>query len=320
MSKQDCLCNIFYSDDRESCTRSQTGVVRCVPSATSIPSISIPESNGNAYVLVNGSGEYNLKVQNTRGGASQAPILVLAGFKGDQLMRQIEVTQGAEKVIASWHRSLIIFPGFKTAVFSTEVKYSVMAINMDYLTNSMTRLLQKFHFDSICGLEYLLISVPSAVKLFRVPSPPDGEDGVDGSPITASLRGLRSGTNYKIVVWATCDEQCLQQVSKGGSKSAKITCTETTRCQPISFIYSATSFKTSGTVSSDDQVEFAADSFVNEIVSMAFMIVAGIVLVLLGFAWQYNTKLRHAAATRYFYQYLLCLSRVLISYLYTGIK
>jgi hypothetical protein len=248
---------------------------------------------------VNGSGEYNLKVQNTRGGAAQAPILVLAGFREDPSMKQVVVTQGAKSMMASWHRSLIVFPGFKTAVFSTEVKYSVLAINMDYFTNSMMHIWRKLHFDSVCGLEYLLIAVPSAVKYFRVPSPPDGEDGVDGSPITTSLRGLIPGTNYKIVVWATCDEQCLKQVSKGGSKSSKISCTETTRCQPINFIYSSTSVKTSGTVSSDDESEIATDSLMNEIVSVAFMIVAGIILLLLVFAWQYNTKLRRAAATRY---------------------
>ena len=197
----------------------------------------------------------------------------------------------------SWHRSLVVLPGFKTAAFSAKVYYTVMAINMDYFVGDKSNMLSKLHFDTVCGLEYLLVVAPAAIKLYHISSPSDGENGVDGSLITVTLGGLRSGTNYKIAVWSTCDDGCLQQLSKE-SPSAAIACTETTRCQAITFIYSPTTVKTSGSVATDDESELKTDSFVQEIVSVACLLVTGIICVLLLFAWQYNTKLKHAAATR----------------------
>jgi len=153
------------------------------------------QGQGNAYILVNGTGEYGIKVQNTRGGApagkfvppflsvlsiastyysdayillAPGAILVQSGMNGDIEATRLTASSTAKSVRLSWRRSLVVFPGFKQPVYSTSVRYRAVAIATTAGQNLQAI---GFHFDSVCGLDYLIAAKPSAVKVYNIELP-----------------------------------------------------------------------------------------------------------------------------------------------------
>ena len=198
--------------------------------------------------MINGTGEYNIKVQNTRGGSLignnlnsekrnciyvmlnvfyfsyyKAPILVQSLMIDDtsKQLISLSINNNFHTITVSFYKSLVVFPGFRQPIstpyltyrysnnrpppllFVWQITYTNIYIFISklilLLLNSIlishlifwffdnfiflyriiainTKLFgsnfNDYHINTLCGLEFIIASKPSAIKIYSIPSVP----------------------------------------------------------------------------------------------------------------------------------------------------
>ena len=287
----------YKTDGTELCTRSAHGDERCGPEhdpSTSHQSLTVPLSYGNVYVWVAGSdAEYNIKVLSTKYGGHQQAILVQGQGANGNSMENTLVKADVElhSVSVTWKQSLVVFPGMKQPVFTSNVKYYIMAVSMEHVHDTD----DYYRYDTICGAEHLVASLgPSAVKLYDIPSPP-----IETSSVTHKLAGLKGDHRYRIMVYAECDHACLKQITETAAVDLDIRCSgeRGEECHTITYMYAHTDIQTQqDTVVGEDDED---NTLIDDLITITFSVALLVAVVLCVFGAQYFRRKQHADATRY---------------------
>lgn len=290
----------YKTDGMLLCTRkSSQGDDRCSPLAEpseSHQSLTIPLSSGNVYVWVAGSNaEYDIKMSTTKNGGHQRAILVQGSHgSGDGSSMEntlIKADVELRSVSISWSQSLVVLPGMKQPVFSANVRYHIMAVNMGSIDDTNSH----YHYDTICGADHLLASLgPSVVKIYNVPSTP-----VATPTLTHNLAGLQGGHRYRIMVYAKCDHTCLKQITETTAMDLDVKCSGENgeECHTITFMYTHTDVQTEqNTIAGEDDED---NVFMDDLITISFSVAALVILALCMFGAQYARRKKLADATRY---------------------
>ena len=186
----------YYANDHETCDHSNHGRKTCTNNvatvSTRIPTFDFPEKNGNYYVKVNGTGQFNLNLQNTINGELMAPKLM---FNSVDQTGQISL---------SWKHAQVLIPGAPTYDQTPHMAYSLYIFPTDAASTN-----KAFIFDTPCGLEYSVKKMKATmrpVELQLYSYSKDVEYILDTDVFPPK-------TELLLVVVATCNSECLRKVS-----------------------------------------------------------------------------------------------------------
>ena len=131
----------YKTDGVQICTKTTHGDEKCNPihdhPSTSHQSLTIPLSNGNVYIWIAGhNAEYEIQILETKYGGHQQAILIQGDSSYSMMNTLIHADVEYDTVTISWIASLVVFPGMKRPVFTTNVKYYIIAVNMDHIHES----------------------------------------------------------------------------------------------------------------------------------------------------------------------------------------
>ena len=177
----------------------------------------------------------------------------------------------------------------KQPAFTTNMEYHIVAVDLEHAFDRSST----FHYDTVCGTAHLLASLgSSAVKEYYVSSYPSHTDSM-----SHVLSGLAGGRQYRVMIYAECNEECLKQISETYMTTADISCTgqKGELCTPVNFMYSYTDITTQADTASTEEVG-KPPSYVSEIISVGFLVVAALFVALM------------LLAARFSFIYLLILS------------
>jgi len=228
----------YYANDHETCDHSSHGRKSCTNNedtvSTNIPTFDFPEKNGNYYVKVNGTGQFNLNVQNTINGDIMSPRLMFdSSDQHGQDAVNIVVNAKRNEVALSWKHTQVLMPGAERYSHTPHMTYSLYIF-----PQTETKLSKNFIFDTPCGLEY------SVKKLKGYIRPVEVHGGADTDiQYTLDISEFPSKANIVLVVVATCNSECLRQVSKVTPK-ASMTCNDEVGCKTQHLLYQSMSFTT----------------------------------------------------------------------------
>lgn len=194
----------YYANDHETCDHSSHGRKTCTSNvdtvSTRIPTFDFPEKNGNYYVKVNGTGQFNLNIQNTIGGELVSPRLMFDSV--DQSHQDgVKMSISHSHVDLSWKHAQILIPGAATYAQTAHMVYSLYTFpSVD------TKRSKDFIFDTPCGLEY------SVKKLKGFVRPVEVHSATSDVQYTLDTEDYPPRTELVLVVMASCDSECLRQV------------------------------------------------------------------------------------------------------------
>ena len=195
----------YYANDHETCDHSSHRRKTCTNNvdtvSTKIPTFDFPERNGNYYVKVNGTGQFNLNVQNTINGDVMSPKLMFDGI--DQHGKDVVnvVSNGKYVKTLSWKHAQVLLPGAPTYVNTPHMTYSLYIF-----PQSETKSKKNFIFDTPCGLEYSVKKLKGFIRPVQVHSADrDVQYSLDTTDFPAN-------SELVLVVVATCNSDCLRQV------------------------------------------------------------------------------------------------------------
>ena len=196
----------YYANDHETCDHSSHGKKTCTNNVDTvsgrIPTFDFPEKNGNYYVKVNGTGLFNLNVQNTINGELMSPKLMFDGV--DQTGLDVVRANGntnSRKVLLSWEHAQVLMPGAPSYAITPHMTYSLFIF-----PKSETKKSKLFIFDTPCGLEY------SVKKLKGFIRPVSVEALVGDIQYELDTTDFPPKSELVLVVMATCNSECLRQV------------------------------------------------------------------------------------------------------------
>lgn len=275
----------YFADHEKSCFRStkSTQAPTCDAIANHRPTISLPEKNGNYHLMVDGANSrYYLDIARTHGGYVSAPLLMFPGR--DLVAPHVSPTVGqiSESATVTWETIRVLMPGAGEPSGTSDILYMVYVINKDEYLNIPTA--SSYVLNTVCGLNYLASST-SAVRINSVVT-------TNGNAESAqhTINGLDLGTEYIIVLTATCDGDCLRQLSKVTPK-ATLSCASDVSCKSQTYVYDAVTIKTPSKPHSNDDDSEAQAEAINTLVIVTSIILSIIVVaVLLLWAYYYQNK------------------------------
>jgi hypothetical protein len=221
----------FYVDSSKSCTKSGRQSAQCVQSATGLPRIALPKARDDTYFLgVRGSGTYYLKVDMAVDGQSVTPLLAAPESRDVPKMEKV----GSDRVTLSWEHARLSVPGRSSgSVVPQYTRYRVYALDETALKDAppAAAATVKPVLTTPCGLEhYAAMSEDGSSRVALV----------DEGQTRVTVQGLKPGTQYRFVVAATCDSDCLQHTTKVTSQSTlPLSCGGPSPCQDQWTLYSA---------------------------------------------------------------------------------
>lgn len=171
------------------------------------------------------------------GGKVGAPSLVLTDFGAFGNTPKVDVLTG-NALSVRWPQARVIMPGLSEPVEASLVTYVAVIVDVgNYSTIAAT--VEKAGgtmplLNSPCGLALAASRYPHTVMTVRVTPTPYEEDRSDIARTFASLFPNRL---VSVTIIATCDSNCLRQLSKVLPKSGYITCNGKHDCQPQSLLY-----------------------------------------------------------------------------------
>ena len=293
----------YKTDGVQICTKTTHGDEKCNPihdhPSTSHQSLTIPLSNGNVYIWIAGhNAEYEIQILETKYGGHQQAILIQGDSSYSMMNTLIHADVEYDTVTISWIPSLVVFPGMKRPVFTTNVKYYIIAVNMDHIHEDDD---SHYRYDTVCGSKHLLASLgPSIVQIFHIPSPPS-----ETSSLAYQLPGLKGGYRYRIMVYAECDHICLQQITEtvGADMELDIQCSSDSQqgedCHTITYMYTHTDIQTQQDTITGNEYDKDDNILIDDLITISFSIVMLVVVVLCMFGIQFSRRKQHADATRY---------------------
>eukprot|EP01041_Mallomonas_annulata_P003044 gene3044-5962_t len=219
----------FYSDKNDICTKSSTSISNnkksCISNSYQMPSVKLPRQDGNYYMLVNGTGEFLLHMQTvTADGTSLAPSLVRSGI--EEQASVLDITQVMDTthnrhlgaaVTVTWKATKVLMPGMSNPVLADEMRYTAYIIDVEHLNSQLQQqeLQQQSsmsimpRFTSRCGINYAIEHYSTAIKVV-----PIAIEDTSSETLSHTFHKLDAGKKVIFVLLATCDGQCLRQLSK----------------------------------------------------------------------------------------------------------
>jgi hypothetical protein len=196
----------YYADDHETCDHSNHGRKTCTSNvdtvSTRIPTFDFPEKNGNYYVKVNGTGQFNLNLQNTINGELVSPTLMFDSVDQsgqDAVLHSYDSKH--DQVVLSWKHAQVLIPGASNYAQTSHMTYSLYIF-----PKSVTKQSKAFIFDTPCGLEHSVKKLKGYIRPVEVHS---AESDIKVDLDTAAFP---ASTELVMVVVATCNSECLRQV------------------------------------------------------------------------------------------------------------
>lgn len=293
----------YYADSSRVCrhlfpspsTGNAYGKDVCQPlgPVTRSPELSLPERTGagNYFVMVNGTGQYILRVQSTRNGIKQSPEIVPAGVF--EALPQLTVSAVShDSVTVQYKQSRVLMPGMSKPSTASFMEYTIYFVEAALVTSTSTLPSeQRPVFSSLCGLQLAQFSYPKSIRAYTfAPDAPDDRQDT----ATRAFSGLQRGTRYRVTLVATCDSACLRQLSKtlsgAGAEGAgpSVSCMDGAHeCKPQSLIYEVLEVETSSHAEPDEDGQHRIDgdvsssryALVREVI--AFSVVGIVILALL---------------------------------------
>jgi hypothetical protein len=289
----------YYSDDTTSCTHSFDPRVKdqChSPISQHRPTLALPQRVGNYFLLANGTGQFVLRVQTTLHGIRSHPQMVFTGMQGDESSRVTVKAVTGNTAALEWRQSRVFLPGAYTpleAAYMTYVAYLFDSSMTDAALQSLAQTgVDGIRLTTPCGLDYITDTLVStskaAVKLLTVPVSAADQGG---DTMSHTLTRLKTGTSYRVVVVATCDSDCLRQLSKvTDNPRITISCSDqATDCRSQSSVYSIAEFITNSRADSDSADDDASatgnddtSTYVQSLISFSFVVLALIIVAIVG--------------------------------------
>jgi len=218
-----------YSDHKQSCSRaaasSKPSCTTNPDSYNNNPTVLLPQltqDESNYFVMLAGdTGDYVIHVENTINGVQVSPLLIQPASSINEGLDVTVVSNTNSGIKISWYQSYVLIPGVSTPVFSSFVSYKVYVIDIKGLRSMLSTTI----LYTKCGIDNILTKYPASIKEYIVESSGIKQE-VD--PVTYTISTYPSKSEIFVVVMASCDSDCLNQVSKDVSSkeidSAKIYC------------------------------------------------------------------------------------------------
>jgi hypothetical protein len=197
--------------------------------APALPSLTLPSFAGSYFLLSKGDSpdaSFELSVSED---LSSQPVLVFPGAHHDySAVKAGPVTGGVQ---LSWQPTLVLMPGTRNPVPSSEVRYSAFFVRRKDASS--------YNLASRCGLD-AAVADDAATEHVVFALDAMGKDPAAGSgQLSYVFDHLAARTDFAVVVVAECDALCLQQAAKVSGSSF---CHHEGSCHAQSAVYSAVSF------------------------------------------------------------------------------
>jgi hypothetical protein len=212
-------CERTYNDRSDSLNRE-----KCFDHLNPNPTLTMTSlNNGNYYMLVTGSGEYELHVSSTINKIEMAPLLLQEGksnagnSNSDMVVKLNKVDKNT--VSLSWPRTLVMLPGMRSPAVANYLRYTAIYFEPKKLKSKVKKGLPAIITSTLCGLNHVEDLYPGIVIHHPI-SIDINSKFADSQTITYTLTNLPSLETIDIRIVATCDDQCIIQMSKevDGSK------------------------------------------------------------------------------------------------------
>lgn len=257
----------YYADSTTSCAwiwgRKPTGTwgwtqKNCQPTL-GIPQITVEERHtGNYFLMTNGStGAYSLRIEKTLNRQRKAPKLTVAGG----VTTCLNCNKG--KLDLHWPQSRVVFAGANDAFGSINILYTLYLIDRTAFTQSGCGAV----LTTPCGLQRALSTCAGSVRTLLIPAEDGGKfDVFSNISRSLSLKVFPRDTQLDLVLMATCDAECLREISKDplllkafdsstyNSRElawAASTCNQGVDCTTQHFVYQSVPVQVSGTLPDD---------------------------------------------------------------------
>mmetsp|Transcript_3149 Transcript_3149/g.4876 ORF Transcript_3149/g.4876 Transcript_3149/m.4876 type:complete len:2519 (-) Transcript_3149:278-7834(-) len=269
----------FHATSEQTCERkSLVSSPVCSATSSSVPTLELPERNGNYHIKVNGTGEFYFTVQNSKHGEQLSPSLRFDGI--DQIVggkMTIERTSGSTMRLY-WHHIRVLMPGEPALINSPNIRYKLYVFERSSVTRASSP--YALILSTPCGLDHAAgyLSSSGGVKVVSLPSIQADDPGM-----SHEITGLKKNTEYLISLVAVCDSNCLRQVSKIASTTL-LSCNGAVECKPQTHVYPVASASTS---SHSDSTGTNDSSSLDGVILTTLVIVIAVSMTLLGVVYYY---------------------------------
>jgi hypothetical protein len=288
----------YFADSKQSCSHSwDYGRDTCVSAVRNKPSLTLPQRVGNYFLMANGTGKFELKVQSTTNRVKTSPQVVFVGSQSLEASYLTVKAVAGNSVTVQWQQARVLLPGSYTPLDAAYMVYASYIFDARATDAALAELAEKqgvrdLRFSSACGLSYASQVLPAPAVFLDRTKVEASQQGAD--LMTHTFEGLNPDTFYRIVLVATCDSACLRQLSKVTTDPrVVVSCNDKAGdCRPQSVVYSMATFTTAATGDNthDDDNSSDNSSFLGGLVtfSIAVMVVLSIALVGVGAYWVKN--------------------------------
>jgi hypothetical protein len=222
-----------YADTSQTCVnnpRASRSGIKCTPNELKTPSITLKDG-GNYYVLVNGSGNFVMRVKDTMyGGQNMAPVMRQQSGEIDAVQSPALVDVRSRQATLSWPLSTVLFADGNEPISSPLIRYLVYAIEKDTFSAVDSKLISYTQ----CGLQNAVSMYPTRGKLLSVPRVTN--EDVRNGYVTHTLTNLSPKKTYMFFVVGNCDAQCLRDIGKT-VRGASTLCSDGASCQTQALVY-----------------------------------------------------------------------------------
>lgn len=227
----------YFSDAKQTCKRGSDGKTTCSTNAAGVPTLALPEDVERTYFMgVDGHGSYQMKLLTTTGGVVTTPTLT-ADNKDAQPVIEV-VKKDDSSVTLAWSHAAVKFPGMDKPVRSNKLAYTVYVIDTTQVDQEKAQQAAAV-LTTGCGLEYFASTQASAVRSVRL-----NPSSTTSTRIEQNFAGLKPATSYQFQIVASCDAECLRQLSRTSASGAKISCDGAQPCATETMVYNPTSTAT----------------------------------------------------------------------------
>ncbi len=289
----------YFADETQTCIHSwDPRITRdtCVSAVHRRPTITLPQRVGNYFLMTNGTGKFELRVQSTVGGQRAAPTVTFAGRQSAEsgLLEVQKVT--GNTVSLQWQQARVLMPGALSPMDARYMTYTAYVFDLSATTAALKTLetkqgVENVRLTSACGLSYASEVLPSkVVKVVRV-TPKTTEQGT--AFMSQTFDGLTISTKYRIVVVANCDSSCLRQLSKvTNDPRVTVSCSDSSGdCKPQSMVYLTqditTADITDNTPHDTDDTSNSSDGWVQGLLNFSFAVMIILIIIVIGIATYY---------------------------------
>lgn len=284
----------YFADETQSCVHSwDPRITRdtCVSAALRRPSITLPQRVGNYFLMTNGTGKFELRVQSTVGGKRAAPTVTFAGRQSAEsgLLEVQKVT--GNTVTLQWQQARVLMPGALSPLDARYMTYTAYVFDLTATNTALKTLatkqgIENVRLTSACGLNYASEILPSkAVQVLRV-TPKVTEQGT--AFMSQTFDHLAISTSYRIVVVASCDSNCLRQLSKVTyDPRITVSCSDSSGdCKPQSMVYLTQDITTAdlpdNTPHDTDDTSSSSDGWVQGLLNFSFAVLIILIILAIG--------------------------------------